>query len=1134
MKKLLFSLGLSLTVLLSMAFAQQPVQKAAMSKTQNTAFIQRGHQKHKVATLRNAIPEPTPLRFKTAYKADHNGKTMIKLEVGSSWGNGSGYQLLLDKECKIANDYGGYVLDGIEDPKKWESLYAAADFTIPANAGPEVGTTSVLDFKSDSVFIDPGTYDVLVTNPDGDFEDPTDLIIWIAGNGNPAYNGVFDDISFLADYTYVFEVFGNVYSDYVILHIPINLTASATPFYSALGTCNNEKTHVKMSITNNGSQPVSNMQAYYYVKGSEASKAEPTKITKTITETLEAGKTITVTFDEELSVPVDEPMRLVIGVDSIKDESTKTDNEFEVGLFRKSSIEIQEDSPLQFNLTEGDFACDNPSAWAIRTGEGLPETGVLLSNDIASPLISRCLELKKDDTIRLSYEHMLGASFLNFTFPSTYYVLVGKVDNADFADWDTIYELHQVYLDHFETNNIYFSVEENGTYAIAFIEDGQEGTGMGLTNISLGKLSDYDVRINSFYGMASIMPEEHVNRTMPAHVIIENVGKRAVDAIVKVTLNSNEIFTTDVNQIKINAKDTLDIDLPISGLTLGDAVLKATVSIKGHDDAIPDDNSIEKIIKVDDRVMAYDYATEEMYENQGVGLSGTNIGLGLPFTIETADTLTGISVGWAEWTDMPVVLRVYEWNAQKGELGNMLLNETVQRREEAGQREYTIPARLLKAGTYMISVQQTGQYFNLVCDDTKEGFLYITTNNPVSVQYGFGTPALRAIWGHAETLTVKDLSVTEISQPREYGSFSNEEPIVVKVVNNGHEDALDVPVTVMVNHITLPVQKIDIPAYSEAELTFKGDLAAANATFVLTAFTSLEGDEYPQNDTCTKTVHSISSVNPYIMDFESCQDFAITNELAAWQGIIGPTDAQASYSLADIDFPHAEELFSFIAFNPALTTPSCEGSLQPHGGKRFGASFSWYNAPTNAWLVSPKLKLPATNASMSFFVKSLPDDLGLPEEYNVLVSTTDNKLESFKKIGQTREAPTDGWKEVTVDLSEYAGNDVYLAIQHVSDERFVFMIDDIVVASNTANENRAANIRINAWPNPADEIVYIRADQLIEQVSIYTPAGNMLYQSANNMKAEEFRYNVKNLTSGLYIARVKTAQGTGIIKFVVR
>ncbi len=92
------------------------------------------------------------------------------------------------------------------------------------------------------------------------------------------------------------------------------------------------------------------------------------------------------------------------------------------------------------------------------------------------------------------------------------------------------------------------------------------------------------------------------------------------------------------------------------------------------------------------------------------------------------------------------------------------------------------------------------------------------------------------------------------------------------------------------------------------------------------------------------------------------------------------------------------------------------------------------------WIISPQITL-GINSSITLWVKSYTDLYGL-ETYNVLISTTDNNPASFTVISGAAplEAPI-VWTEVSIDLAAYDGMTVYVAIQCVSEDAFIFMLD---------------------------------------------------------------------------------------------
>lgn len=185
---------------------------------------------------------------------------------------------------------------------------------------------------------------------------------------------------------------------------------------------------------------------------------------------------------------------------------------------------------------------------------------------------------------------------------------------------------------------------------------------------------------------------------------------------------------------------------------------------------------------------------------------------------------------------------------------------------------------------------------------------------------------------------------------------------------------------------------------------------------------------------------------PGFVDFEDITDFALTFD--PWT--VNDVDGSTTYGIQDVTFPNSGTAMAFLCFNPLQTTPALGEDWYAHSGDKYGACFASTTPDNNDWFISPQVALPMTDAEFSFWAKSITDQYGL-ERFNVAVSTTDNNPASFTVIsGATYiEAPVT-WTEYVYDLSAYAGQNVYVAIQCVSHDAFCFQIDDI---SLTAGEN---------------------------------------------------------------------------------
>ena len=128
-----------------------------------------------------------------------DGMAMVTLKTDNVWGDGTGYQMLLDAD---ANTYGTIIpatgsLTSSGDASA--SVYGEFEYKIPTNADGALTTTNMVCDKSVSILIPAGTYDWCITNPTPGSR------MWIAAaNGN--VGGRQNDYVFEEGKTYEFHV----------------------------------------------------------------------------------------------------------------------------------------------------------------------------------------------------------------------------------------------------------------------------------------------------------------------------------------------------------------------------------------------------------------------------------------------------------------------------------------------------------------------------------------------------------------------------------------------------------------------------------------------------------------------------------------------------------------------------------------------------------------------------------------------------------------------------------------------------------------------------------------------------------------------------------------------------------------
>lgn len=107
-------------------------------------------------------------------------------------------------------------------------------------------------------------------------------------------------------------------------------------------------------------------------------------------------------------------------------------------------------------------------------------------------------------------------------------------------------------------------------------------------------------------------------------------------------------------------------------------------------------------------------------------------------------------------------------------------------------------------------------------------------------------------------------------------------------------------------------------------------------------------------------------------------------------------------------------------------------------------------------------------------------------------------------------------KHITVDISQYAGQEVQLVFRHFqSTDLLVLMLDNIQVleeAKLAVAENQ--NIAINIYPNPTSDIIKVAGTTSIEKIRVFDMAGKMVLETTASQA------NIENLANGAYIVNV--------------
>ena len=114
--------------------------------------------------------------------------------------------------------------------------------------------------------------------------------------------------------------------------------------------------------------------------------------------------------------------------------------------------------------------------------------------------------------------------------------------------------------------------------------------------------------------------------------------------------------------------------------------------------------------------------------------------------------------------------------------------------------------------------------------------------------------------------------------------------------------------------------------------------------------------------------------------------------------------------------------------------------LNAHSGYYAAVAYSDYDIHADSWLVTPQILFPNQTTLKFWIMRSTYDDAR--DEYEVRLSTTGNAISDFTTVLKEKAAANSTWTPVTIDLSEYDGQQCYIAIRHDFTNGFFIMVDD--------------------------------------------------------------------------------------------
>ena len=242
----------------------------------------------------------------------------------------------------------------------------------------------------------------------------------------------------------------------------------------------------------------------------------------------------------------------------------------------------------------------------------------------------------------------------------------------------------------------------------------------------------------------------------------------------------------------------------------------------------------------------------------------------------------------------------------------------------------------------------------------------------------------------------------------------------------------------------------------------------------------------------------------------TCCLFFLSVEIFA-QSYILDTDFQlgipTNYSIVDNDFntPNSQV---------ANFTSAWIGIVDPEDStNKVAAATSYFLLEDTAsrWLITPALTLSSFGNFISWKAKS--HDPSFPDNYMVLVSTTDNQISSFTDTIGDIEQENFEWTEREVNLSEKGYNDstIYVAFVNTTYDGFILYLDSIKARIEyPVGYLEPSFIDIRVFPNPTNDFITVYSEKPIKSITLFDFEGRLI------TTIEDQTTDLRNYKSGIY------------------
>lgn len=123
------------------------------------------------------------------------------------------------------------------------------------------------------------------------------------------------------------------------------------------------------------------------------------------------------------------------------------------------------------------------------------------------------------------------------------------------------------------------------------------------------------------------------------------------------------------------------------------------------------------------------------------------------------------------------------------------------------------------------------------------------------------------------------------------------------------------------------------------------------------------------------------------------------------------------------------------------------------------------------------------------------------------------------------------WYYYDVDLRDYQGQDIYVAIVHFAcSNQFMLNIDDVMLYRTYDDVAEVQDTQVSIFPNPASDRIRVENVEKIESYELYDMMGALVRHQ--NVDSKAFDIDVNELPSGTYFININQGHSLKAKRFI--